>query len=110
MKCLLLLLLLYCVVSSATAELKQSSLEKLKNVRYLGFTKENPTELVDIRGLDCSGNLTTVFIVHGYFTISLEKPHNLKDDFFKYNPDVGCVIIVSWLDYSIYSGMLLNSS
>ncbi|KAG4077767.1 hypothetical protein HA402_011196 [Bradysia odoriphaga] len=100
---LLSLLLLYSGVTYSYDELEQSQLEKYKNVRYIAFEKENPIQYQDIRDVECSGNLSTVFIVHGFFKISLKEPLNMKDDIFKYRPDVKCVIIVSWLYYSTYS-------
>ncbi|XP_037029956.1 calcium-activated chloride channel regulator 4-like [Bradysia coprophila] len=99
----LLLLLLSFGVTYSYAELEQSHLEKYKNVQYIAFEKENPIQQQDIRDVECSGNLSTVFIVHGYFKISLKEPLNTKDDIFKYRQDVKCVIIVSWLYYSMYS-------
>lgn len=68
----LLLLLFFGVLNSYYAQVQESRLEKLKNVRYFAFTKENPDEIADIRDVidGHSGNLTTVlFIVHGFFKI-----------------------------------------
>lgn len=101
---LFLLLLLYSGVTYSYEELAKSPLETYRNVRYMAFKKENPTNHEDIRDVDCSGNLTTVFIVHGFFKISLEQPLSIKDEIFTYRPDVKCVIVVSWLEYSTYSG------
>lgn len=105
-----LLLLFYFGVSYSYAVLEQSKLEKLKNVKYLGYTREKQSDHVDIRDIDCSGNVTTVFIIHGFFKISLLEPMTLKDDIFKYDADVSCVIVVSWLYYSTYSGKCCNTS
>lgn len=85
---LLLLLLLYSGVACSYAELEKSQLEKFKSVRYIAFEKENPIEYQDIRDVDCSGNLTTVFIVHGFFKISLKEPLTMKDDIFMHRSDV----------------------
>lgn len=104
-----LFLFLYFFISSSYAALEQSQLEKLKNVKYLGYTREDQDNYVDIRDIDCSKNMTTVFVIHGYFKISLQQPMKLKDDIFKYDPNVGCVIVVSWLYYSSYSGKSLTS-
>lgn len=99
------LLLFLSGISYSYAQLQQSQLEKFKNVRYFAFTKDNPNQLFDIRNVSCSGsNLTTVFIVHGFFKISLLEPLRMKDDIFDFESDIQCVIVVSWLDYSTYSG------
>lgn len=98
-------LLFISCITYLYGQFQESKLEKLKNVRYFAFTKKDPNKLFGIRDADCSDrNLTTVFIVHGFFKISLKEPLTTKDDIFHSEPDVGCVIVVSWLDYSTYSG------
>ncbi|XP_037029928.1 calcium-activated chloride channel regulator 1-like [Bradysia coprophila] len=83
------------------APLEYSLLEQQHNVKYLTYSKEdpkNPTDIRDVRFDD--NNQTTVFIIHGYSTNSLDGPVNLVEDIFQHNPTVSRVVVVSWIDYA----------
>lgn len=93
-----------CTYASDT--LKHSELEQYEGVKYLTFTKENENNAVDIRNVNFNDNYVNVFVIHGFEMKKLDKPLQVKNDLFQFNPNVGRVIIVSWLEYS--SGKFLR--
>lgn len=93
--------------SNRYASLERSQLEKQHGIQYMSFTRGNPQSSVDIRDINnFDDGLTSVFVIHGYWTISLDKPLNMKDAIFQHDPNVERVIVVSWMDYS--SGKFQN--
>ena len=101
MRIILLLLFSLCA-SSLCAILEKSVFEVENGVKYFLFTKDSQTQAIDIRDTNYSENERIVFVIHGFQTASLDNPHKLKDDIFKYDLNVDKVVVVSWLDYSTY--------
>jgi len=81
-----------------------SKLELEYGVQYDAYQKDNQSNKLHFRDVNFNNNHTTVFIIHGYLTSSLVRPLMLKNHIFGYVPSVGTVVVVSWLDYSKYSG------
>lgn len=101
---LMLFLINYSVLHSCVnASLEHSQLEK-RGVIYLTYTRDNCDDSSDIRNINFDDNCTNMFIIQGHLSTSLEKPLKLKDDLFKYDQNVGRVIVVSWMDYSVLFG------
>lgn len=80
-------------------KLEHSLLEQQHNVYYSTYTKESPTNPLNIRDVHFNAQ-TTVFIVHGYTASSLDGPLGVVDNIFKYRSDVSRVVVVSWSDYA----------
>lgn len=106
----IVLFILKCGVlySFASDTLDYSELELNQGVKYLSFTRANRNNAVDIRKVTFDDNYSTVFVIHGFETTSLDKPLQVKNDLFQLNLNVDRVIIVSWLDYSFAAGKLIK--
>lgn len=102
----LTLLFVYCQVFSSNGDnsLKYSYLEQSEGVVYQTYTKDNPQTWDDIRDIDFNDIYGNVFIIHGFASVSLDKPLKVKDDLFQYNQNVKRVIVIDWQDYSRGTG------
>lgn len=101
----LLPILFLCIVSFSYGNilLERTKLET-KGVKYLAYSKKNQNHPVDIRDISFDDDRKTAFIIHGYWSKSFESQLRLKDELFQYAPNMGRVIVVSWLDYSTFVG------
>lgn len=88
--------------------LEKSQLEQYEGVKYATFTKANRSASVDIRHVNFNDDYTNVFVVHGFESKNIDKALKAKNDIFKFDVNVGRVIIISWLNYSHASGKLLR--
>lgn len=96
-----IILVCSCVVSESMVNvLVQSNLEKHKGVKYLTFSKLQPEVAVDIRDVLFVESSKTVFVVHGYYSKSLDHPYEIKNAIFETDLGVGHVVVVSWMAYS----------
>jgi pancreatic triacylglycerol lipase len=67
------------------------------SVKYKTYTKDNPNKEVELKDVkNFNDGMKTKFVIHGWITISLGKGIKVKDATFKWQHDVGRVVIVDW--------------
>jgi pancreatic triacylglycerol lipase len=90
--------LLYIIFTLSLIDLEATGIEKnIFSVKYKTYTKDNPNKEVELRDVkNFNDGMKTKFVIHGWLSIPLDEGIKVKDATFKWQHDVGRVVLVDW--------------
>ncbi len=95
--------LFYISFTLSLTDLEATGIGKnIFKVKYKTYTKDNPNKEVELRDVkNFNDGMKTKFVIHGWMSIPLGKGIKVKDATFKWQHDVGRVVIIDWREFSL---------